>query len=169
MGSLLDTAKRIASRQKASVSEHELNEKNEISPREPGSSRRGYAERVLSWRRAGYGDEAARQMAWSAIAADWYRKHGERTPPEICAGCGEVLGDDTAVLLLPHGERAHAAGDDECIVMYGRRWKAAAAAALASWGISTPDGIAAELAEKREDPAGPAASGSTGCREDDKR
>jgi hypothetical protein len=44
------------------------------------------------------------------------------------------------VLLLPHGEHAHANPDYGCIIAYGRRWKGAAASALAQYGIPAPEG-----------------------------
>src|SRR5262249_15182716 len=136
MGSLLDTAKMIASRQRSSVGD----ELHEITKYPPGpasdhSPRETYAERVSWWRRAGDAEEFARSLAWSAVAAEWHLLHGRRVPAGVCAGCGELLGKDTAVLLLPHGERAHVDSDDECIIAYGRRWRAAAAAALAPLGI----------------------------------
>jgi hypothetical protein len=87
----------------------------------------------------------AERMAWNAVAAIWYRHHGKRVQGALCAGCGKPLsGTDAAdVLLLPHGERAHAEARPDgylCIAAYGRRWKREAATALAAMGIKTPAG-----------------------------
>src|SRR5438105_3635407 len=87
----------------------------------------------------GYAKAQAERLAWGEVAGIWHRQHGERVPGHTCAGCGKPLNGD-AVLLLPHGERAHSAAGDEfkCIIAYGRRWKAAAAVALERIGIPTP-------------------------------
>ena len=84
-------------------------------------------------------ERMAHDMAWSVVAAEWHRLHGERVPTGICAGCHEPLAG-AEVLLLPHGEHAHADADYACIVAYGRRWKGAAASALAQYGIRAPEG-----------------------------
>ena len=59
-------------------------------------------------------------------------------PATLCAGCGQQLDGETNVLLLPLGERAHAADGYACIRAYGRRWKHEATAALLAIGIPTP-------------------------------
>ena len=76
-------------------------------------------------------------MAWNYVAALWYRQHGAQVPADRCAGCGRPISSGD-VLLLPHGERAHADREYGCIIAYGRRWKAAAAKALAVVAIPTP-------------------------------
>jgi hypothetical protein len=76
-------------------------------------------------------------MAWNTVATEWHRLHGERVPSAICAGCGNLLAG-AEVLLLPHGEHAHADADYACIAAYGRRWKRAAEIALAHYGIPAP-------------------------------
>jgi len=89
----------------------------------------------------------AEARAWNEVAAIWYRQHGEKAPGGLCAGCDEALGAGTDVLLLPHGERAHADDGYDCVIAYGRSWKKVAAAALASLGIPSPsaDEIEPEL------------------------
>jgi hypothetical protein len=82
-------------------------------------------------------DCVARDMAWSTVASEWYRLHGERAPSGICAGCRQPLAG-TEEQLLPHGERAHA--ELTCVIAYGRRWKRAATKALAQYGIPAPRG-----------------------------
>ncbi len=80
----------------------------------------------------------AQARAWHGTAALWYRRHGSRVPATLCAGCGQQLDGETNVLLLPLGERAHAADGYACIRAYGRRWKHEATAALLAIGIPTP-------------------------------
>jgi hypothetical protein len=82
-------------------------------------------------------ERVAQNMAWNTVAAEWHRQHGERIPAAICAGCGKPLAG-AEVLLLPHGEHAHADPDLACVIAYGRKWKRAAAIALAQYGISAP-------------------------------
>ena len=84
-------------------------------------------------------ERLAHAMAWNTVAAEWHRHHGERVPSGICAGCRKPLAG-AEVLLLPHGEHAHADPDYACITAYGRRWKGAAASALAQYGIPAPEG-----------------------------
>ena len=86
-----------------------------------------------------------RERAWNRTALAWYIQHGTPTPEDLCAGCGKPLDRAAALDLWPHGERVHVR-DYECVVLYGRRWRASVAAALASYGIPSPHKIAAELA-----------------------
>jgi hypothetical protein len=110
-----------------------------------------YEERAAICEFDGGRDRArAEARAWKEVANIWHRQHGTRTSGDLCAGCGEALGDEADVLLLPHGERAHADDGYTCIRAYGRRWKSEAAAALAALGIPSPS--AAEIdAELRND------------------
>jgi hypothetical protein len=88
----------------------------------------------------------AQRMAWHHVAALWYRHHGKRTAAgRLCAGCLQPLRKRDNILLLPHGERCHAAGDHRCVVSYGVRWKREAAAALASMGIPAPAAVLADI------------------------
>jgi hypothetical protein len=86
----------------------------------------------------GYSKEQAERLAWGEVAGIWYRQHGQRVPAATCAGCGKPI-SGRPVLLLPHGERAHADDNSRCSVAYGHRWKTAAAAALVVIGIPTPE------------------------------
>jgi hypothetical protein len=62
----------------------------------------------------------------------FHMEHGERTPPETCAGCGVAIGDISALDLADgcrvHFPRGHGAHD--CLICYGERWRRAAAEAL---------------------------------------
>jgi hypothetical protein len=58
-----------------------------------------------------YSQEEAERLAWGEVAEIGYRQHGTRTSGDLCAGCGKALDGEADVLLLPHGERAHAAMD----------------------------------------------------------
>jgi hypothetical protein len=91
---------------------------------------------------AHYTRQQAELMAWNEVAFVWYREHGQRTPPHLCAGCGRPLGTKAAdVLLLPFGEHAHADPEYACVIRYGQRWKRQAATALAAIGITPPKGV----------------------------
>jgi hypothetical protein len=136
MGSLVDILKSVAESTPESVTDNETNEVNELTHESP-PWRRLYSSRASWWRSAGYSGAQAQRLAWSAVATDWYRSHGKRVPDGLCAGCGEPL-SGAGVSLLPYGERAHADDEHKCIIAYGRRWKRAAAAALASHSISLP-------------------------------
>jgi hypothetical protein len=88
---------------------------------------------------------------WSKVALAWYVARGTPTPGDLCAGCGKPLNGAEAIDLWPHGERAHAGEGYRCIIAYGRRWKRAAAAALAPYCIPTPAEIEAKLLGKEDD------------------
>ena len=82
----------------------------------------------------------AEARAWHEVATIWYRQHGDRTRNGLCAGCGDPIGG-TEVIALPFGERVHSGLGDMaygCLDLYGRRWKGAAAVALAAFGIPAP-------------------------------
>lgn len=80
------------------------------------------------------GEAAA--LAWGAITAAWHKEHGERIPKHLCAGCLEPI-DSGAVLMLADGCRVHLR-DLDCVIAYGKRWRGAAARALAALGIPAP-------------------------------
>jgi hypothetical protein len=105
--------------------------------------RRLYCEAIAEYRTAGH--------AWNKAALAWYVARGTPTLGDLCAGCGKPLAGTEIIDLWPHGERAHAGGDYKCILAYGRRWRRAAAAALAPYGIPTPAEIEAELHGKEDD------------------
>ena len=68
--------------------------------------------------------------------------HGERVPRHLCAGCREPIeGADDEALDLADGNRVHLADGYRCLIAWGRRWRAAARAAIRDfergpWGIS---------------------------------
>ncbi len=147
MASLLDTLRQIADSQPAVSREYEKNEINEIMPsqREPMARSPVLGAADL---RPLYHSMASPLRGWNAAAAIWHRQHGERVPGHLCAGCGTPLDGGADVLLLPHGERAHAGGGYMCVIAYARRWKREAAMALTAIGIPTPPEIVAEITER---------------------
>jgi len=108
-----------------------------------------YEERAAHVRNDG-GDMLANAeaMAWNEVAAIWYRQHGARISGDLCAGCGKPIECEADVLLMLHGERAHAG--HACIRAYARRWKREAAAALAAFGIPAPPETEAAIDDKPE-------------------
>jgi hypothetical protein len=154
MDSILDILETVAERQRERVRDQELNGINELKPSGKQTEqafniadlRDLYLERAGIAQFDGGQDRAtAERMAWSVVAARWYRHAGERVPAHLCAGCGEPIGDGSDLLLLPHGERAHADPDYRCTTRYGQRWRRQAAVALAGIGIPTPASVSAEI------------------------
>jgi len=96
---------------------------------------------AMAARRRALGDDdaAARAYAYNALISTWHRQHGERTPAGRCAGCVNEIEAGAAIHALPLGEQVHGAGLD-CLIKYGRRWRAGAAARLATLGITAPEG-----------------------------
>jgi hypothetical protein len=80
----------------------------------------------------------AEARAWHEVAPIWYRESGTHVAGNICAGCARPLASGADAVPLPNGERAHAGNNYACIHAYAKRWKGAAAAALAAIGIPAP-------------------------------
>jgi hypothetical protein len=62
----------------------------------------------------------------------WHLDHGERVPRHLCAGCRQPI--DPAydeILDLADDNRVHLADGYRCLIAWGRRWRAAARAAIA--------------------------------------
>ena len=101
--------------------------------------RHRYEERAAICESDGQQDRPrAESRAWHEVAAIWYRQNGTRTRSDLCAGCGKPISESDEVLLMPHGERAHAGQVQRCVIAYGRRWKTEAAIALMAIGIPSP-------------------------------
>jgi hypothetical protein len=81
-----------------------------------------------------YPRELADRLAWRETANRWWHEHGSRVAAPVCAGCGVIIASADSV-PLPHGQRVH---DADCMVLFGRRWLAEAAAALEGMGIPSP-------------------------------
>jgi hypothetical protein len=139
MTSLLDTLKRIAQREQKSRG-NEINEIDELS-RAPWSAadwRDYYLERAGIRQFDGcYPREVADRLAWRETANRWWHERGSRVAAPACAGCGVIVASADSI-PLPHGQRVHSA---DCLVLFGRRWLAEAAQALAAMGIPTPQGV----------------------------
>ena len=136
MTSLLDTLKRIARREQKSR-ENEINEIDELtrSPWSASDWRDYYLERAGIRQFDGcYPREIADRLAWRETANRWWHEHGSRVAAPSCAGCGVIIASADSI-PLPHGQRFH---DADCMVLFGRRWLAEAAAALEGMGIPTP-------------------------------
>ena len=80
--------------------------------------------------------EEAAEIAWGEMVNRWHKRHGERVPPGICAGCRRPIGN-SAVLPLGGGAGVHTA-TLECIVAYGDHWRSAATEALVAMGLTPP-------------------------------
>jgi len=72
----------------------------------------------------------AERLAWEELECHWHRLCGERVPRNLCAGCLRPI-DTGEALDLDDGCRVHLA----CVTRYGRRWREAAARALATLGL----------------------------------
>jgi hypothetical protein len=81
----------------------------------------------------GYGHAEAERLAWEEIECLRHRLFGERVSRDLCAGCLQPIAPAQA-LALDHGCRVHLA----CVSRYGRRWREAAATALAALGLYPP-------------------------------
>jgi len=110
----------------------------------PAAWRVWYRARIQHHKRLGRDDILAGSLAWGEAENIWHRRHGAKSDPSKCAGCGGLLsgrerlplGDDAAV------HWAEGAGLD-CLAAYGTRWRAEATAGLAALGLSAPHGAAA--------------------------
>jgi hypothetical protein len=81
----------------------------------------------------------AEQLAWGDLQCRWHRLHRDLIPEWRCAGCGQPIGARAALTLGDHS-RVHldTAGLD-CVLAYGRRWRAAATRALVDMGLRAPE------------------------------
>jgi hypothetical protein len=73
-------------------------------------------------------------LAWGAAQNRWHLEHGERVPPDLCAGCRQPIGGAEALDLID-GNRVHLSDGYNCLIRHGERWRAAATRALAELGL----------------------------------
>jgi hypothetical protein len=81
----------------------------------------------------------AERLAWGELLVEWHKAHGAPPPSSRCAGCGKPIGGSPA-MTLADAARVHDVASYECLLKYGRRWRAAAAKALTSMGLEPPGG-----------------------------
>lgn len=105
--------------------------------------RRLYAARVRFWTmpRSDTLGKVTRHLngdwiAWGDLQNRWHKRHGERPAAGLCAGCGEPIGDAEALTLS--GAQTHLGRDPDCLLAYGKKWRAAADAGLKAMGLSPP-------------------------------
>jgi hypothetical protein len=89
----------------------------------------------------------------------WHLAHGERVPRHLCAGCRQPIDTGQEVLDLADDNRVHLADGYRCLIAWGRRWRAAARAAIKDfergpWGTSLDTHPALETAASTAVPPG---------------
>jgi hypothetical protein len=97
-----------------------------------------FAARTFEWACGKRNWQDARRLAWGDLQNDWQNVHGRRWPSWQCAGCEKPIGGLDA-LDLPDGIRVHLEPID-CLVRFGKRWRAQANAALVAFGLEMPVG-----------------------------
>jgi hypothetical protein len=78
----------------------------------------------------------AERLAWNELQNRWHMEHGERVPPDLCAGCRRPIGDAEALDLIDRC-RVHFKNSD-CLIRHGERWRVAATRALLALGLRPP-------------------------------
>jgi hypothetical protein len=96
-----------------------------------------HREALTQWGRLHPDDEAAR-LAMGAMEVRWHMRHGERVPPNLCAGCRRPIGEAEALDLID-GSRVHIADQSDCLLRHGERWRRAATRALVELGLQPPE------------------------------
>jgi hypothetical protein len=97
---------------------------------------RRFTAKTFQWLAGNRDWEGAKRLAWGDLQNEWHVKHGRRWPTWQCAGCDAPIGRLRA-LDLPDGNRVHFEPID-CLVMFGKRWRGAAIAALIELGLEPP-------------------------------
>jgi hypothetical protein len=94
---------------------------------------------VAAYRGALHRAEEAAAIAWGEIEHHWHMQHGERLPHWQCAWCREPIGGISS-LELADGNRVHfdAAHGLDCLLYFGKRWRAEAIAGLQTLGVDAP-------------------------------
>ena len=80
------------------------------------------AKRRDRWANAAEHIAIAKRVAWGTVEVRWHLERGERPDPDHCAGCGDPIGEGSA-LELADGAQVHIADGDACIIAYGRKWR----------------------------------------------
>jgi len=106
--------------------------------------RRLHSARLEFWRAPRSGSDGSvrqhenpRNIAYSDILNRWRKKHWQRSPPGICAGCREPLGNGPNLDL--GGYAVHEGRDPDCLSLHSKQWRTEGMKALASFGIKSPD------------------------------
>lgn len=81
----------------------------------------------------GYSRVKAERLAWAELQNRWHMAHGERVPPDLCAGCRRPIGGAPTLDLID-GCRVHSA-DSDCLIRHGERWRMTATRALLALGL----------------------------------
>jgi len=97
---------------------------------------RRFTAKTFQWLVGNRDWEGAKRLAWGDLQNEWHVKHGRRWPIWQCAGCGQLIGGLEAI-DLPDGNRVHRDPID-CLIIFGKRWRAAASAALIEFGLQSP-------------------------------
>jgi hypothetical protein len=63
--------------------------------------------------------------AFERMISEWYERHTEPTP-DVCAGCGEPIGEDRAFHVFTTNDAVHLTDDLGCWIRFGRAWRARA-------------------------------------------
>jgi hypothetical protein len=84
----------------------------------------------------GHPPALAARLAYGEGLTVWHLQSGAKPDPRCCAGCGGPVAHP--VHSLPDG--AAVCPTDTCLIAYGEKWRAAAAAGLALLGIEAPEG-----------------------------
>ena len=98
--------------------------------------RERYTARTFEWCAGKRTWREARRLAWGDLQNEWHARQGKRWPAWQCAGCETPIGGLDA-LDLPEGIRVHFEPID-CLVRFGKRWRAEADAALVAFGLEMP-------------------------------
>jgi hypothetical protein len=91
---------------------------------------------VQSKEELGHPPTLAARLVYGEAMTIWHLQSGAKPDPRCCAGCGGPVAHP--VHTLPGG--AAVCPTDDCLITYGRKWRTAAAAALATLGIEAPEG-----------------------------
>jgi len=124
---------------KAEMRELVLAEQSGSIDQQPAWWRRHYLVRTIDRRLSGYRPEGqARALAWGELLDEWRHRHGQRWPVWQCAGCGGPIAGIES-LTLCDGNRLHFDSSD-CLLAFGKHWRAEAAAGLRALGLEPPPG-----------------------------
>ena len=99
------------------------------------------AARLVHWFRGRHPWQEAERLAFGELILAWHRRHGDRSDPDRCAGCGDDLPEDAGLVVDRDGARVHFDGARgvDCITAYGTRWRGAAVAGLRAVGLDPPE------------------------------